>query len=323
MILRLILAALLLSLFTGCPDDLPPPQRITISEHAGQYIGSRSSYYGFQRFPSPEKITQTLVDAAAKFPGSTPSAVWIVGGIRGDARKGEGACALEFPAPDAQTYSNITFQDTDKHEPYLDAFDSAGVKVFLQVEAGMADMPTLIKLVLERYGHHPSVIGFGIDVEWYPSPKDKQGNWVCDSATQIDVWSENSATATNFDVAMENSEAAQLDSLVKTYNSEYRLFLKHWVSSMCGGSPVSDIIYINDAQGYPSLTELTQTFKYWSNTFYPNDVGFQIGYGNDQPWWENMLDPFRDIGVELTNEMPNQKVHLYWVDFTLHDLDIW
>ena len=43
---------------------------------------------------------------------------------------------------------------------YLNDFDNRGVKVWLQVEPGLADIETLIDLVLTQYGHHSSIVGF-------------------------------------------------------------------------------------------------------------------------------------------------------------------
>lgn len=294
--------------------------------------GSRSSYYGpktpdnytgvWSGFPTPVdwgnigynlvdeyvvKHSDTLYKNDTSGDGTvtkvidsintvTPTMVWIVGGI------GSSDCKLEFPPPSGKTesdYENIKFvYDYDYHEPFLNHFDSLGIKVFLQVEAGMANMDTLIKLVMDRYSDHECVIGFGADVEWYPSQGETNSNVVA-SAQQIELW----------------------DSHVKTYDPSYRIFVKHWEERICGGTPVSDVIYINDAQGM-SFGSLVDDFAKWADVFYPNDVGFQIGYPNDYDWWINLDNPIQAVGEAIFDEIhkkrPKQNVHMYWVDFSLH-----
>jgi len=261
-----------------------------------RYVGSRSSYYGFDPFPSPESISSVYQKMSAKIEGSTPSAVWIVGGIRGS------SCSLEFPNGTGKTYPNIQFDDSyDKHEPYLTEFDRIGVKVFLQVEAGMADMKTLMKLVLDRYGKHTCVAGFGADIEWYPSTGETNGD------------------PAGINRKLTNEELAEWDALVKSYNPNYRVFVKHWIPTYCGTSAVSDVIYINDTQGYKSSNELTKEFADWARYYSPNDVGFQIGYDNDSAWWNLMTDPLAEITAEIDATIPDQTCHIYWVDFSLQE----
>ncbi|MDH7570362.1 MAG: hypothetical protein QHJ73_12350, partial [Armatimonadota bacterium] len=60
---------------------------------------------------------------------------------------------LEFPATGGP-YPHVSFAADDLHEDYLAWFDAHGVSIFLQVEPGLADVPTLIDLVLDRYGDH-------------------------------------------------------------------------------------------------------------------------------------------------------------------------
>lgn len=252
-----------------------------------------------------------------------PTMVWIVGGIGGQGKaQKEGYCMLEFPVPDGKSesdYENVVFKyDYDYHEPFLNHFDTIGVKVFLQVEAGMANMDTLVHLVMRQYKHHECVIGFGADIEWYPSPLDSDGNYVGDTSGMTEDWE---TAVTNAWVPISSEEVAHIDSLVKTYNPKYRIFVKHWEESICGGEPVSDVVYINDAQGM-SFYSLVEDFRKWADIFEPNDVGFQIGYGNDYDWWILLDNPIEEVGSAIFNSIhkknPMQNVHMYWVDFSLH-----
>ncbi|HYA22091.1 MAG TPA: hypothetical protein VEG31_02850, partial [Thermoproteota archaeon] len=125
------------------------------------FAGVRSSSYGIEPFPSPSGWKNAIEAMSGYFENSTPCAIWIVGGMSGSED-----CHLFFPS-DGMEYPHIQFDLVDKHEEFLTAFDEAGITVFLQVEPANADVTTLIDLVLRRYEHHPCVIGFGVDVEWY------------------------------------------------------------------------------------------------------------------------------------------------------------
>jgi len=77
-------------------------------------------------------------------------------------------------------YPDIHFSGSDQNEQYLNYFDSKGMKMILQVEPGQADVSTLIRLVLDKYGHHPCVTGFGVDVEWLQFNGNPAGRQVTD-----------------------------------------------------------------------------------------------------------------------------------------------
>lgn len=121
-----------------------------------KFAGARSSGYGIRPFPPPENWGNALKTMAGYFPGSTPVGIWIVGRLNGRST----GMMLEFPHPPGdKDYGPLyTFAEEDKHEPFLKYFDDHGIKVFLQVEPGFADVNTAIDLVLERYQQHPSVI---------------------------------------------------------------------------------------------------------------------------------------------------------------------
>ncbi len=272
-------------------NNYQPKQDI---EKSKIYVGARASSYGFNKFPSPIEFGDVITNIASEVNiDSIPSAIWIVGVI-GD----NGECYLEFPNNNNTNYNNIVFSETDKHEEYLNHFDSIGAKVFLQVEAGNADMENLIKIILSRYKNHSSVVGFGIDVEWFPS------NGI-------------EANGVNKGTKLRNTDLIKYDKLVKSFNPEYRTFVKHWKPEYCGDGPVSDVIYIDDSQELSSLNEMVDEFSDWGKAFYPNDVGFQVGYESDYAWWKNLNNPIKEISTILTNKMNNQTVHFYWVDFTL------
>jgi len=255
------------------------------------YAGMRSSSYGIRPFPGPGQWQSAADSMVSWFPGSQPCAVWIVGTMhRPD------SCFLQFP-DNGVSCTNTAFDTTDRHEPYLDWFDSCGVKVFLQVEPGSADVITLMDAVMRQYGHHQCVVGFGVDVEWFRESECK-----------------------GWGVPVTDRQAEQWESHLKHYNDRYRLFLKHWDRKWMPETYRGDIIFITDSQILKNFRAMHKEFTlYWADYFKPNMVGFQIGYGSDRKWWGTLDVPPRDIGVATANSI-EQQCCVFWVDFTLREV---
>lgn len=290
------------------------------SDHPVKYSGVRSSSYGVSPFPSEQGWEYAFDKMESYFPGSQACGIWIIGNITGN------NCVLQFPKPenDSTEYENIKFYSTDKHEEYLDYFDEAGIKVFLQVEPGQANMEDLITLIFNQYGDHESVIGFGVDLEWY-SPDGGSG-----------INGEDFVSSLSDDLAM------KWDALVKSYNPEYRMFLKHWVwdASIMPQNTTSDIIFISDSQGFnwgfegeknesqrALNTMISEFTEGWAPNFRKNGnvraIGFQIGYYSDHIFWEELLaEPYpMNFGNAILEGIPaEQEVSFFWVDFTMEDV---
>ena len=255
------------------------------------FAGVRSSNYGIKPFPGPAGWQKAIDAMSDRFPGSTRGAIWIVGEL-----KRPTSCRLFFPS-DGKAYPNIEFAETDKHEEFLSHFDKTGTKVFLQVEPAQADLPTLIDVVLGRYKHHPCVIGFGVDVEWYRE-SDKPG------------WG----------IPVDDETARQWEARVKAHNPTYRLFLKHWELNWMPKTYRGDIVFIDDGQEVKSLDELLDAFQNrWADHFYPSPVFFQIGYNSDKPWWQNLDNPPLTIGRAIAQRV-KQSCGIIWVDFSLREV---
>jgi hypothetical protein len=249
--------------------------------------GWRSSPYGLQTQMEPSYWVNVADDMASKIGNSAPGGVWVLGQIVGN------ACQLTFNSSVA--YPNIIFSDTDENEKYFDAFDAAGLKVWLQVEPGDANVSTLISLVLQRYQHHPCVIGFGVDVEWLQSEQYQNGR------------------------AVTNEEAQSWLEEVQSYNSSYQLFLKHWLIEKMPTIHPAGLVFIDDSQDFPNMGALVAEFNKWATNFRYSIVSFQIGYDSDSAWWSKLADPYKIIADTLFSENPNCK-GVYWVDFTLQTL---
>ena len=254
--------------------------------------GIRSSTYGISPFPDSTWWVNATTDMASRFESSAPApaVIWILGYTSNN------GCYLNFPNPNPGTsYSNVTFSNRDRNEAYLDAFDKNGVKVWLQIEPGDANIFTLIDLVLAQYSHHPCVIGFGVDVEWYKTSSHSEGKAVTDA------------------------EAGAWSYRIKTYNSDYLLFLKHWLINKMPPEFRTDIVFLDDSQIFSNMNSMVSEFESWGEAFKPAGVGFQFGYDSDKKWWENLDDPPGDIGNEIIDRIPNT-AGLYWVDFTAYDI---
>ena len=230
---------------------------------------------------------------ASRFSGSTGEQIAVVVEVSGGG--GRGNCWAHFPQPATGTWPNVNWDDVDLFESTFDAFDASGIKVWLQVEPARCDVPMLIDLLMLQYGHHPSVIGFGVDVEWYRKDLARFGKPVTDAEAQAWV------------------------TQTRTYNASYLVFLKHWLTEKMPPTYRTGLVFIDDSQGHGSLNAMVTEFSTWGQTFAPAPVGFQYGYQSDKTWWSDLNDPPRTIGNALLAAIPNTR-DLVWVDFTAYDI---
>jgi hypothetical protein len=286
-------------LFSACAIKTTPVPKPT--PVAPLRAGLRSSPYGPKNiFPAPAYWLNAAGSMASRFNGAVPALVWIVGtmeSINHDTPEEtfSGRVKLTFPTPGGD-FPSVVFADTDVNEAYLAEFDRNGYQVWLQVEPGDADMETLIKLVMNRYGRHSCVIGFGVDVEWFRwSKQNNEGAEVSDA--QARAWS----------------------GLVRSYHADYRLFLKHWLESKMPPTYRQGLSFISDSQEFTSLEQMLDDFVSWGKAFAPAPVGYQFGYPFDGAWWRKLSDPPAEIGKAILNRIPNTS-DLYWVDFTMQEI---
>jgi hypothetical protein len=230
---------------------------------------------------------------AARFPTSAPEQVAVVVEVAGGS--GRNGCWAHFLAPATGTYPNVTFDDIDLFESTFDAFDAAGVKVWLQVEPARCDVPMLIDLLYAQYGHHPSVIGFGVDVEWFRKDLVRYGKAVTDA------------------------EAIDWVARTRSHAPEDLVLVKHWLTEKMPPTARDGLVFVDDSQGHGSLNAMVGEFTTWGQTFAPAPVGYQYGYAADKNWWGGMADPPKQIGNALLSAIPNTR-DLVWVDFTAYDI---
>ncbi len=271
---------------TPAPTSLPPTETPPPAATLG--AGFRFSTYGPQSNPGPEYWASVGERMSTRFPGSHPEAIWIVGNFLGD-----GMTYLSFHAETDDPHIKSGF--VDMNEQTLALFDQKGFKVWLQVEPGDADMLTLIDLVLNQYKQHPSVIGFGVDVEWFKSDGSAEGTPVTDA------------------------EAEAWVKAIRAINPDYKLFLKHWDTAYMPPTYRDGIVFVDDSQQFSSFDDLKSEFTRWGQYFDPAPVGFQYGYPADQAWWKQLQDPPAEIGRAILESTPNT-TSLFWVDFTVLDV---
>ena len=284
-----------LSLFlalTGFTIQTPHPAPSPTPAETALGAGFRYSTYGTPQDPGPEYWNMVGQRLAEKFPGAHPETIWIVSNIYGE------GTYLNFPCETERgtlTDPYIKCGFANMNEQALNLFDENGFKVWLQVEAGNADMEELIRIVLGHYKEHPSVIGFGVDVEWYKSTDGPLG------------------------VPITDAEAKRWVQVAQAVNPNYKLFLKHWEIDWMPPTYREDIVFINDHQSFEDLEAMLANFTAWGEHFAPAPVGYQFGNASDHKWWKPMEDPVKKIGQTLLDEIPNTTA-LFWVDFTITQL---
>ncbi|MCI0551886.1 MAG: hypothetical protein L0287_13105 [Anaerolineae bacterium] len=276
------------AIFTPVATDTAISTQTSTPEPLTLGAGFRFSTYGINGNPGPEYWLSVGEQMSARFPESHPETIWIVGEFYGG-----GKTYLSFNAETEDP--NVVSGYVDMNKQTLDLFDQNGFKVWLQVEPANADMITLIDLVMNQYKHHPSVLGFGVDVEWYKSDGSPLGTPITDE------------------------EAEAWVKAIRAHNPNYWLFLKHWQTEFMPPTYRDGIVFIDDGQQYESFEEIVNEFSAWGEHFAPAPVGFQYGYQSDQIWWKELQDPPSDIGNALLENIPNT-TSLFWVDFTIKEI---
>jgi hypothetical protein len=250
--------------------------------------GIRSSTYGRPTDPGPGYWARAGVAIAAKFPGATPEAIWIVSRLKGRGTE------MSFPVP-AGVDPLITGMAEDISEPVLRLFDELGYDVWLQTEPGWAPVDKAFDVMLDRYGHHKCVVGVGVDVEWHRSNSPDLGDPVTDEMAR--TWL----------------------AAARAHNPTYRMFLKHFHENVMPPTVRDGLVFVDDSQIFKSSDEMIAEFAKWGRTFAPAPVAFQFGYPSDKPWWSQMKDPVREIGDRILAATPNTEM-LIWVDFSIRDV---
>ncbi len=284
------------------PTPVIPPISISTTNNGTivQVAGFRSSDYGGPSDGNTYGHGQTdpvywvsvAQKMSAKFPGSSPGAIWVVGYIETP----ETSTFMPFPAPSGyKGMHDVTFSNKNGiEETMLTAFDKAGMKVILQVEPGDADVSQLATMILNKYKNHSSVVGFGVDTEWLNAWKYKDGR----PATDIEIQS--------------------WLKVVRAVNPNYKLVVKHWLPSHLGSGHIAGVTYVTDTLSLGSYKNAIKEYVAWANYYNGSEIGYQIGYQEDMNWWLPMSDPTKSIMTDIKTKVPSANIYsVYFVDFAI------
>ncbi|MCF0069286.1 hypothetical protein LZD49_02310 [Dyadobacter sp. CY261] len=223
-----------------------------------------------------EQLAQVIFNVNNRFPGSQPWSTWAVSDMSG-----------LIPS-----HKGLT---DEEHEAYLGYMDKLGVQVFLEIfpskKAGTS-VPAEIDKLLGKFKHHRSVVGIGIDLEYYEKASDEAAR----------IW----------------------DEKIKSHNPAYRMFIRHYSPDFMPPTyrGKGDLIFV-DYASEATIDELNKGFAAWANRFAPTACAFQIGYPADEDgmngsntlgWWK-LEDPIKEWGQMLLSELnnPGQELGLIWV----------
>ncbi len=264
-----------------------------------QAVCQGTGAYGGKCSVQPSYWIAAAQGMAAKFPGSQPGGIYTIGFIQN--------MGTEMPAElktDLNGMSSVTFSAAGQQanpEVMLNAFDAAGLKIILAVEPGNANINQLATKLLNKYKHHPSVVGFGIDNEWF---KTEKGN-----------------------VKMTAAEATTFRDAIESVNPAYKTIIKHFDSTMLPKG-IPRVIYLTDTCNFSSLNAAVTDYVAWANTFAGSQVGYQFGYDlfevgspDDQLWWGPLGTngtPAKVITDKIMTARPSTDIYsVYWADFTI------
>lgn len=158
-----------------------------------------------------------------------------------------------LPFPFEPTGYLESSSQTDLVEPYLDRFESDGLKVILSIQPLMSDVTELIDIVLSRFGHHSNILGVNVDLEWKQSGTP---NYV--SNRERDLWLNET----------------------KGKRSDLKLFLTYYKDYTHFPQDTTDLVVMFDGEG-DTQTNLLNKFEQIASHY--NSVGIYTGYSSSVP----------------------------------------
>ena len=210
--------------------------------------------------------------------------------------------SFEFARPDrleGNTAGMSFHAGTLDHQRALGAYDGAGIKAIIQLESGNADVMRCLEVAHQVLGHHPCVIGYGIDAEWYfhREAPGRDGRPI--AAAEARAWLEKTLS----------------------FNKDHIFFIKHYSTKnipemICH----PQLVLLDDSQDFESEKLLMADFTLWASKAAITSVGFQIGYPKDRRWWSALKDPPATLGTDILVKIPSCK-YLFWVDFTADQVE--
>lgn len=163
----------------------------------------------------------------------------------------DGLTYLPFPYPGSEHLVSIS--DKDRIEPYLDHFDRENHKVILSIQPGRTDPLQLIQILLSRYGHHQSIIGINVDLEWKRTGEANHA-----SNEERDAWI----------------------SEIKEYDPDMQLFLTYFRDRSYFPDDDQNLVILFDGED-ATQSELLKQYQELSRHY--QSVGIYTGYKSSHP----------------------------------------
>ncbi len=282
------LAALAVVLSVGSWTRAEAPAGLPAELH----VGLRHSSYGARHHADSSWWAKAARDYAAHFSNATPAVVEIVSTYQDD-----GSTQFEFakPADDAGPTQGMEFSAKGmNHDKAFETYDKQGVAAVVQVEPGNADLRRCLEIVHRKFGHHPCVIGLGVDAEWFFTKESARKDGRC----------------------ITDEEARGFVETTLALNPKYTLFLKHWdASHMPPAYRHPNLYFVSDSQQFASADKCLADFKEWAARFKGSATGYQFGYPRDRKWWSKLQNPPVEMGFRILAAVPSCR-YIFWVDFT-------
>ena len=267
----------------------------TVPDYA-YFIGLRRGPWGGLHDNDHLWWAQQAKNFAASISNGQPAGPTIIEIVSGYTEKG--ITQFTFPLPEGyegDTENMIFVTGPVDHEKALSLFDELGVRVIIQFESGDASMISCLEIAQMVLGHHPCVVGYGIDAEWYFIGSGRDAR---------------------YGVQITDEDAELFMTKVLSFNPSYTLFMKHWLPDhMPPTYRHPQLSFISDSQNFKDLDGLLANFIWWANWLPDATVGYQYGYPNDENWWSLLERPTIEITETVINAIPTAK-YLFWVDFS-------
>jgi hypothetical protein len=158
-----------------------------------------------------------------------------------------------LPFPFEKRENIYSYNQTDKVEPYLKKFDEDGLKVILSIQPNGADVADLIEIILSRYGHHESIIGVNVDIEWKLT-----GNPYHVSNKERDLWL----------------------NIIQSHDPEFKLFLTYFKDHTYFPDDAHDVVILFDGNN-ATQGKLMKNYKELASHY--TSAGIYTGYPSSIP----------------------------------------
>jgi hypothetical protein len=206
----------------------------------------------------------------------------------------KGGSKMEFPA-DGKSKPKVSFGTADALEKYLAHFDDVGIKAYLILRPGLADVADLIGLTMDRYKQHKSLAGIDVSIMYIDQPDPNK------------YWEGRKVT---------DAEGEAWEKKVKSYGEDKNLVLMHWDEAVMPPAYKGSIIF-GDESSEATIAELTAEYKNtWAPRLAPNLSFFFIGAEEDRTAhgnWSKLKNPPKEFGEAVAAAVPTD-MGIFWID---------